>query len=71
MPPPPARIVRKNLRFRPETIAVVRAIADARGGLTETRVFELAVEELGRRILGRRLADLIPPRARPGRGMPG
>lgn len=58
----PTRTVRKNYRFRPETAAIIAAIAEAREGLTETRVIENAVERYGRAILGRRAADLVPPR---------
>ncbi len=59
------RTVRKNYRFTPGTMVIVAAIAEAREGLTETRVFENAVEMYGRKVLGRRMADLVPPRVRP------
>jgi hypothetical protein len=59
--------VRKNYRFPAETMAIVWAIYDAREGLTETRVFINAVELYGRKVLGRAMADLVPPRVRPGR----
>ncbi len=42
------RTVRKNYRFRPETAAIIAAIAQAREGLTETRVLENAIEHYGR-----------------------
>jgi hypothetical protein len=58
---------RKNYRLSDCTVTVIRAIAAAREGLTETRVVENAVDLYGRKVLGRRMADLVPPRVRPGR----
>ncbi len=47
-------------------------IAAMRGGLKRVQVVRLAIEELHRKVCGgRRSADLVPPRLRPGRGMPG
>jgi hypothetical protein len=78
MPPPPRRThhetrtttprtaVRVNYRFRPETVARIVQIAEERGGLTQTRVLELAVEELHKKIFGRRSANLVPPPAQGG-----
>jgi hypothetical protein len=59
--------VRKNYRLPAETVEVIRAIADAREGLTETRVVINAVKMYGNKVLGRRSPDLVPPRVRPGR----
>jgi hypothetical protein len=61
------RTVRKEFRFEPATAAVIRAIAEAREGLTETRVVENAIEMYGKKVLGRRMADLVAPKVRPGR----
>ncbi len=58
---------RKTYRFKPHILAIARAISQAREGLTETQVFENAIEHYGRKVLGRRMADLVPPRVRPGR----
>lgn len=51
---------RSSFRFSPRTLAIAQAIAEARGGLTITKVFENALEEHAKKILGRRLNDLIP-----------
>jgi len=56
---------RSSFRLRPPAIALIDAIAEAKGGLTKTRVVELALEQLGRSVLGRRAADLAPVRRRP------
>jgi hypothetical protein len=58
---------RKNYRLSDGTVAVIRAIAEACEGLTETRVIENAVDLYGKKVLGRAMADLVAPRARPGR----
>jgi hypothetical protein len=58
---------RKTYRFKPHILAIARAISEAREGLTETQVFENAIEHYGRKVLGRRMADLVSPRVRPGR----
>ena len=59
--------VRKNYRLPAQTVAVIGAIAKAREGLTETRVVVNAVEMYGKKVLGRRMADLVAPKVRPGR----
>jgi hypothetical protein len=54
-------------RLSPATFATIDRISAVREGLSATRVIENAVELYGRKVLGRRMADLVPPRARPGR----
>jgi hypothetical protein len=54
---------RVNLTLAPQTRAQIDAIAEARGGLSTTRVVELAVDRLARAVLGRH-ADLKPIRSR-------
>jgi hypothetical protein len=62
-----ARKIPTTFRLSPETRAIIAAIADIREGLSATRVVENAVGMYGRKVLGRRMADLVSPRARPGR----
>ncbi len=57
-----------SYRFPERTLAIARAIAEPRGGLTITQVFIKAMDEHGKKVLGRRLADLVPvERREPGR----
>jgi predicted transcriptional regulator len=63
-----------TFRLSDETHARISQIAEMREGLSATRVIENAVEQYHRALFGRRSADLVPPRARPGRSgrtMPG
>ncbi len=62
---------RSSYRLPEHTLATVRAIAEIREGLSQTQVIVNAVERYGRSVLGRRMADLVPPRARPDRATPG
>jgi hypothetical protein len=48
-------------------MAIARALSGVREGLTETQVFEDAIEHDDCKVLGRSMADLVPPRVRPGR----
>jgi hypothetical protein len=61
------RRVPTAFRFDPSTLAVIDAISAAREGLTRTRVIENAVAAYGKKVLGRRMADLVAPKVRPGR----
>jgi hypothetical protein len=63
----PRRTVRYSGRFTPETWAIVKAIAAAREGLSDGKVIENAIELYGKKVLGRRMADLVPPKVLPGR----
>ena len=45
----------------------IEQIAELRGGLKKVQVVRLALDKLHREVFGRRSADLVPPRARPGR----
>jgi hypothetical protein len=65
------RTERLSVRITPQTAAVIAAIAEAREGLSVSRVVDNAIELYGRKVLGRRMADLVPPRARPDRAPKG
>jgi hypothetical protein len=62
-----ARKVRKNYRLSAEAVAIIEAIAELREW-TDTGVIEHALGDYGRRILGRRMADLVAVRLRAGPG---
>jgi len=67
---PPLRIPKKY-RLPPATVRQITEIAADRGGLTDTRVVELAVELLHRSDRGRKLpaAGLSPNQRRTGKPM--
>jgi hypothetical protein len=55
------------MRLGADYEAKIDQIAELRGGLKKVQVVRLAIDELHRKVFGRRSADLVPPRARPGR----
>lgn len=59
-----ARKIRKDYRFSPETVARIELVGQAKGGLTDTRVIENAVEQYALSVLGRRTADLVAVKLR-------
>ena len=61
-----SRRTTKHYRFGPATIARIDQIRDEQHGLTATQVLENAVELYHRSIFGRRSADMVSPRVRPG-----
>ncbi|MGP0062561.1 MAG: hypothetical protein ACLQGP_03020 [Isosphaeraceae bacterium] len=54
-----------KIRLKPRYREMMQEVADERGGLTLTRVFELAIEQLHRKVIGRGpVADRKPVRVR-------
>jgi hypothetical protein len=56
-----------SFRLPAETTDKIDAIAEARGGLSKTRVMILAVDRLHREVCGRRRPDERPVRRRDGK----